>query len=427
MPDRPVFLIDRSTVHNMFNTRAMELAGLSHETRDPRHGHFERTGDGDLLGIVEDGAQAPFFAAMPPVPQEVYEQAYATAVKRLSAIGVVGAKFSQMNVPMIEAVHYLDESGQLTLRVETHLSWKDDYGYVEGRWDHIAGKRLQYRSELVNPNGVKFHFDGVTPSRSARMLEPYRGEESWRGKTNLTQAELNDVLVYLDGLGIRVDAHCNGDGSARQFLDAVEVARKKNGPNGPRHQMTHTVYVHPDDRPRFKALNVIPEFSPIFWYNSKAIEGAKELLTDEQVTGVFPIAEILAAGGRGVIGTDWPVTPLEGLWVGFEALITRENPWGEIEGKFGTPISLEQAIEMMTINGAWAMELEDITGSIKVGKSADFIILDQNLFEIPPKQIHETKVLTTVFRGEPVQIEESVRAQIEAQMDKPFPTRLSFP
>lgn len=427
MPDRPVYLVDGSTVHNMFNTKAMELAGLSRDTRDPRHGHFLRTEDGDLLGIVEDGAQAPFFAAMPPVPQSVYEEAYKEAVERLSALGVVGAKFSQMNVPMIEAVHYLDESGQLTLRVETHLSWKDDYGYVEGRWDHIAGKRLMYRSELVNPNGVKFHFDGVTPARSARMLEPYRGEESWRGSTNLTQPELNDVVAYLDMLGIRVDAHCNGDGSARQFLDAVEHARNKNGPDGPRHQMTHTTFVHPDDRPRFAELNVIPEFSPVFWYKSEFSVGVRQLLNDEQAESVWPIAEILAAGGRGVIGTDWPVTPLEGIWIGFEAMVTRENPWGEVEGRWGTPISLEEAIRVMTINGAWAMELEDVTGSIKTGKSADFIILDQNLFEIPPKRIHETRVLTTIFRGEPVQIEESVRAEIEAQLDQPFPPQLSFP
>lgn len=427
MPDRPVYLIDNSTVHNMFNTKAMELAGLSRETRDPRHGHFLRTEDGDLLGIVEDGAQAPFFAAMPPVPQQAYEEAYKEAVDRLSAVGVVGAKFSQMNVPMIEAVHYLDESKQLTLRVETHLSWKDDYGYVDGRWDHIAGKRLMYRSELVNPNGVKFHFDGVTPSRSSLMLDPYRGEESWRGgDANLTQPEINDVVAYLDQLGIRVDAHCNGDGSAQQFLDAVEFARKKNGPNGPRHQMTHTVFVHPDDRPRFAELNVIPEFSPIYWYNSEFAEGAKTLLTDGQVEGAFPIAEILAAGGRGVVGTDWPVTPLEGIWIGFETLVTRENPWGEMEGAWGTPISLDQAIRMMTINGAWAMELEDLTGSIKAGKSADFIILDQNLFEIDASDIAKTRVLTTIFRGEPVSISDAVSAQVQAQPDRPLAAQISF-
>ncbi len=427
MPDRPVYLIDNSTVHNMFNTKAMELAGLSRESRDPRHGHFLRTEDGDLLGIVEDGAQAPFLAAMPPVPQDVYEEAYRRAVERLSAVGVVGAKFSQMSVPMIEAVHYLDESNQLTLRLETHLSWKDDYGHVSGRWDHIAGKRLMYRSELVNANGVKFHFDGVTPARSARMLEPYRGEESWRGSTNLTQPELDDVLVYLDKLGIRVDAHCNGDGSARQFLDAVEVARKKNGPGGPRHQMTHTVFVHPDDRSRFAELNVVPEFSPIYWYMSEFSVGATELLTESQAAGAWPVAEILAAGGRGTVGTDWPVTPLEGIWVGFEALVTRENPWGEMEGRWGTPITLEQAIRVMTLNGAWSMEIEDLTGSIKTGKSADFIILDRNLFEIDPGEIGGTRVLTTVFRGEPVSVSDEVRAYLDEHQDAPFPTRLSFP
>ena len=428
MPDRPVFLVDNSRVYNMFNARAAELAGISAASRDPRHGYLARDPEtGELTGIVIDGAQAPFWKAMPPVPQSVYEEAYAEAVQRLSAVGVVGAKFSHMNIPMIEAVHHLDESGRLTLRVETHLSWKDDLGEVEGRWDYIAGQRLMYRSDLVNPNGVKFHFDGVVPARTGRMLEPYRGEEEWRGKTNLEQVELIDVLLYMDKLGIRVDAHCMGDGAARQFLDAVEITRDVNGPGGPRHQMTHTTFVHPDDHARFAALDVIPEFSPIYWYNSRAVAGMKTLLSDKQVQGAFPIAEILAAGGRGVVGTDWPVTPVEGIWVGLEAMVTRENPWGEVEGRFGTPIPLEQAMRVMTINGAWAMELEDVTGSIKTGKSADFIILDRNLLEIPPNEIHETRVLTTVFRGEPVQIEESIRAEIDAQLDQPFPVRLSFP
>ena len=173
-----------------------------------------------------------------------------------------------------------------------------------------------------------------------------------------------------------MDAHCIGDAAVRLFLDAVEHARQVNGPNGPRHQSTHTTWVQPEDRARFKELNVIPEFSPIFWFPSPASVGLKTLLNDDQVASVFPIAEVLAAGGRGVIGTDWPVTPLEGIWVGFEARVTRENPWGEIEGRFGTPVTLEQAIQMMTINGAWSIEIEDIAGSIKVGKSADFIVLD---------------------------------------------------
>lgn len=415
IPDRPVFLVDRSRVYNMFNSRAAELVGISKETRDPRHGYFKRDPiTGDLAGLVIDGAQAPFWTALPPVSQAVYEEAYERAVKMLAANGVVGVKFSHMNVSMIEAVHQLDEDGKLTLRCETHLSWKDDIGPVTGRWDYIAGQRLMYRSEYVNPNGVKFHFDGVTPARSGYMLQPYRDSDE-RGTINLRPAEIKDVVAYLDKIGIRVDAHCIGDAAVRLFLDAVEHARQVNGPNGPRHQSTHTTWVHPEDRARFKELNVIPEFSPIFWFPSPASVGLKTLLNDDQVASVFPIAEVLAAGGRGVIGTDWPVTPLNFTWVGLEALVTRANPWGDLPGTWGTPIPLEQAIQMLTLNGAWAMELENETGSIETGKSADFIVLDRNLFEIPANDIHNSKVLGTVFMGKPVYIEDEVRQELEAR------------
>ena len=426
LPDRPVFLVDRSRVNNMFNAEAAARAGVSEDTRDPRHGYFARDPiTGDLTGMVIDGAQAPFWAALPPVPQAVYEDAYEHAVKMLAANGVVGVKFSHMSVAMIEAVHQLDEDGKLSLRCETHLSWKDDIAPVEGRWDYIAGQRLMYRSEYVNPNGVKFHFDGVTTGKSAYMLKPYRDGDG-RGSLNLRPAEIKDVVAYLDRLGVRVDAHCNGDGAVRLFLDAVEHARNVNGPGGPRHQSTHSVWVHPEDRPRFEQLDVIPEFSPVFWFPSASSNGLKAFLQDDVVGSAFPVADVLAAGGRGVIGTDWPVTPLNFTWVGLEALVTRSNPWGEEPGAWGTPIPLEQAVEMLTINGAWSMELEHETGSIEVGKSADFIVLDRNLFEIPPNQIHDTRVLGTVFMGEPVHVAEEIRDELR-RAGHSLPAGLAFP
>jgi len=409
MADRPVFIVDRTTVYNIFNRKAAEIAGVDENTPNPRHGYFERDPvTGDLTGLVIDGAQAIFWDAMPPVPQEVYLQAYERAVKMLAANGVMGAKFSQMSVEMIEAVHRLDEDDKLPLRCETHLSWKDDYIFVKGRWDHIAGKRFHYRSERVNANCIKFHFDGVVQGRTSYYLTPYR--DGTTGHINSTPIEIKDLLVYMDKIGIRVDAHCVGDAAARIFLDGIEEARKKNGPNGPRHQVTHTCWIHFDDRGRFKELNVIPEFSPIYWFPSMQLNGLfTSLLTEEHERTLYPIAEILEQGGKGVIGTDWPVTPLRYLWLGLECLITRRDPFGETPGITGTPITLEQALEMLTINGAWSMEIEDKAGNIMVGKSADFIVLDRNLFEIPANEIHKVEVKGSVFMGKPVFVDEKDR------------------
>lgn len=400
MPDRPVAILDRTWGTMMVNSKALELAGITAQTPDPANGYLERDGiTGEPVGLLIDGAYALIHGAMPPTPVDVLKRAYGDGARYQTARGVVGTKYLHVCENRLDALKALDDAGELTLRVEAAISWQNDIFPVRRRWELLAGERHFYRSARLNANAVKFHFDGTVEPRSSYLLTPWPGEESWRGKLNLTPEHITDMVVDLDRRGIRVVAHCNGDAASDLFLDAIAEARRRNGKNGVRHQCAHSAILHESNLKRFRELGVVAEFSPATWYPSSFVLGARSGYGPERLAHSYNLKGVLAAGGVAVFGTDWPVASID-PWLAFETLVTRENPWGEAEGRFGDPITLEQAIRVATINGAWAMNLEDSAGSIEVGKSADLIVLDRNLFEVEPKgNIHNTAVELTLLEG----------------------------
>ncbi|MBN8413372.1 amidohydrolase [Halomonas denitrificans] len=399
--DRPVAILDRSWGCMLVNSMALELAAIDVNTPDPRHGYIERDGiTGEPTGILVDGAYAMIHAAMPPTPAHALQRAYREGVQFQSGRGVVGTKFVHVCEHRLDALRTIDQQGQLTVRVEAAISWQDDIFPVKRRWELIAGERHFYRSARLNANAVKFHFDGTHESRSSYLSTPWAEGSAWRGHLNLTPEHINDMVADMDRKGIRVIAHCTGDGASDLFLDAVAEARRRNGGQGMRHQCAHSTTLLDANLQRFSELDVIAEFSPVGWFPS-SFAYARAVFGEERMQRAYNFKGVLDAGGVAVMGTDWPVSSLD-PWIGFEAMVTRENPWEETDASFyGEPISLEQAIRVMTINGAWAMGIEHQAGSISVGKSADLIVLDRNLFEVAPRgNIHATQVDLTMLEGE---------------------------
>lgn len=403
MPDRPVALLDRMWGTMMVNSRALELAGIDANTPDPRNGYLERDElTGEPNGLLIDGGYALIHAAMPPTPAKVLRQSYRDGVHFQSSRGVTAAKYLHVCENRLDALKYLDDAGQLTLRVEAAISWQDDIFPVRRRWELLSGERHYYRSARLSANAVKFHFDGTVEPRSSFLITPWPGEDAWRGKLNLTPEHITDMVVDMDRRGIRVIAHCTGDAASDVFLDAVAEARRRNGFSGVRHQCAHSTILHPGNLKRFRELEVIAEFSPAAWYPTPFASGARSGYGPDRLKRIYDFKGVLAAGGVAVFGTDWPVASID-PWLALETLVTRQNPWNDDPACFGDPISLEQAIRVATLNGAYAMGLEHLTGSLEAGKSADFIVLDRNLFEQPARNyIHRTEVQLTFVEGRPV-------------------------
>ena len=180
---------------------------------------------------------------MPPFAQHVLQSAYRDGQHFQSARGIVGTKYVHVCEHRLDALKALDNAGQLTTRVEAAISWQDDIFPVRRRWQLLAGERHYYRSNRLNANSVKFHFDGTHEARSSYLASPWPGEASWRGHLNLTREHITDMVVDMDRRGIRVIAHCTGDGASDIFLDAVAIARYKNGKSGVRHQCAHSTLI----------------------------------------------------------------------------------------------------------------------------------------------------------------------------------------
>jgi len=278
------------------------------------------------------------------------------------------------------------------------ISWKNDlHVTVPDRAALISGELHRYNSQHVDANQVKWHFDGTPLAKSAFFLEPYRGSTDYYGRLNATPEEMNTLMVQLDRQNIKANIHVLGDGATRLALDAIEHAREVNGPNGPRHMLAHTTWLHNDDVDRIAELNVAAEFTHYLMDPEKAefiAYNEDELVPEEARPRMLNIKRVLDSGGIAVFGSDLVATPTPNIFPNLVKILDRGDP--------ERTITVEQALTMLTINGAWAMDRENEAGSITEGKYADFIVLDRNWFEIPTSDVADTKVLTTVFEGDVV-------------------------
>jgi predicted amidohydrolase YtcJ len=275
--------------------------------------------------------------------------------------------------------------------------------------EELFALRDQYRSAHVKPDYAKMFLDGVPGAKTAAFHEPYVADPvrgcCFRGTTMLTVPELIRWLGKCENLGLAAKIHCAGDAAVTQALDAVEVVRAFNGPTALIHHIAHASYITPDDIPRFADLGVAADLSPIIWFPTVFLEAHKAAMGAERAQRFWPNRDLKIVGALMAGGSDWPVIPNPDPWHGIEGMVTRRNPAGDFPGASLWPeqaLDLETVIEIYTINAARAAGLGKITGSIEVGKSADLIVLDQALFDIPADQIAETNVEMTFFEGRKV-------------------------
>ena len=406
-PDNPVFLID-STFHNAWvNSRALEALGIDAHTPDPKGGVIVRdAGTHDATGILFDNAAYYAMKRLPVRSEAQYEAAVQWAVAKLNSVGVVAMKDALADGYSVRAYAALDRAGKLNLRVATSRPWRATW--TESDADE-ARNRVHWRDDEtphVRTGFAKIFVDGIPPTRTAVMLEPYLADAAhganFKGELQHTPADLDAALVELDKLGLTVKMHATGDGSARAALDAIAAARKANGASGLRHEIAHAELISPVDIPRFRELDAVAELSPILWYPGPLVEMMATVMGRARAEQFWPIKSMLDAKVTMVYGSDWPsVVPTPNPWPGIEAMVTRKDPYSSSSATLGADqaISLADALRIFTRNGADAMRLGDSSGSLEVGKFADFVVLERNLFDIAPEDIGDTEVLQTVFEG----------------------------
>ncbi|MCP5381506.1 MAG: amidohydrolase [Kordiimonadaceae bacterium] len=405
VPDRPVYLTSRDGHSGWANSLALEIAGITKDTPDPVDGIIDRDPEtGELVGSLQEGAMSLLQKFVPPPSLEKRIAGLEYTINMLHSYGITSIQDASVDRPDFETYAALEKENKLTLHVVAAQWWERDKGteQIEG----FKSLRDEFTSDLVDASSIKIMQDGVLENYTAAMLEPYLEANGTKGIPMVDPEMLKKAVAKLDADGFQVHFHAIGDAAIRQSLDAIEYARNLNGPLGHRHHIAHLQVIHPDDIPRFAALDVVANFQP-YW--AAADEYIMDLnlpaIGEERTSWMYPIRSIEKTGATIAFGSDWSVSTAN-PFLEIETAVTRLGALGEPYPEF-TPnerISLQSAIDAFTINAAFVNKQDDKTGSIEVGKLADLVVLNQNMFEINPDQISDTKVLITLFGGKSVYV-----------------------
>jgi hypothetical protein len=403
VPDRPVFLSSADGHSAWVNSKTLEVAGITAETPDPVDGIIDREpGSREPMGSLQEGAISLVRGHAPPVDLETRMSGLQYSIKMLNDYGITSIQDASVEEDDLKAYRALDNRGELSLRV-VGSQWWDRARGVE-QIEQFKTLREQYTEGRVRATTVKIMQDGVMENYTAAMLEPYVGKGDTRGIPMVEPEALKTAVTALDAEGFQVHFHAIGDGAIRQSLDAVEAALTQNGNLGHRHHISHLQLIDPADVPRFADLGVVANFQPLWAFADSYITDLTiPFIGPERTRSLYPIASVHRNGGMIAFGSDWSVSTANPFHE-IETAVTRMGSGGETNEPFlpEQRIDLPLALAAFTINGAYVNTSEHETGSIEVGKYADLIVLDRNLFDIPPQEISETNVLMTMIEGQVV-------------------------
>jgi hypothetical protein len=397
VPDKPAFIVDESGHNAWVNSRALEVAGVTAETPDPPAGYFERDESGAFTGRVFESAMNVFTERLPVQDLATQKLGNLKFLRQASEKGVTTIGNAYNFERHLAAWQAMNVEGELELHVA--LFQNGNFGTAE--LTPVAELLARYEAfDLPGHPGVKIGLDGAVESGTSPMVDGYV-DPSIDALLVIEPEVLSAYVAELDKDGVQVKIHAIGDLAVRAAIDALEPVIRAAGGNVNRHHIDHNSHVKPEDMVRMAELDIPATIwgvlnAPVA-YNMEIV---RPMLSDAQWARAYPNREMLDAGVHLANHTDAPQANMW-PWFGMEASVTRGYPGKPEVPPMGLDqaLTLEETIRIHTINGAWTLRLDDITGSIEAGKSADLIVLNHDLFEIPPTDIHETQVQKTLHKG----------------------------
>jgi len=400
-PNHPVW-INRLDGHmNLANSAALKAAGVTRATSDVAGGEIVRRADGEPTGLLKDNALALVDKVAPPPSPEMRRRAVTAAMRYVAERGVTTVHDMSTSAAWDDMALYADmrKANALQTRIYSVVplaQWerlrdvvaRGEYGGADGRGD-----------EWLRVGGLKGFVDGSLGSHTAAFNEPFTDMPNDRGLLVNTPADLYRWISGADKAGLHVMVHAIGDRANRLLLDTFERVATENGARDRRFRIEHAQHLAPSDIPRFVALNVIASMQPYH-----AIDDGRwaEKYIGDRIKTTYAFRSLLDARATIAFGSDWfvaPPTPLEGIY----AAVTRRT----LDGKNTTgwvpqqKITVEEAVRAYTANAAYASFDESRKGILSKGWLADFVMLDRNIFEIPPEEIGAVRVRMTVVGGRP--------------------------
>jgi predicted amidohydrolase YtcJ len=397
--NNPVW-INRLDGHmSLANSAALAAAGVTRATADIQGGEIVRDANREPTGVLKDNAMGLVDKVVPPPSSEMRDRALAAAMKYVNEQGVtsvhnMGTWDDLATFARARKAHALSTRiyGVVPLsdwaRLEA-LVRRREHGGADGRGD-----------EWLRVGGLKGFVDGSLGSHTAAFHQPFDDSPKDKGLLVNTPEDLYRWISGADKAGLHVMVHAIGDRANGLLLDIYDRVQRENGPRDRRFRIEHAQHLASADIQRFAPLGVIASMQPYH-----AIDDGRwaEQFIGDRIRTTYAFRSLLDAGTRLAFGSDWfvaPPTPLEGIY----GAVTRRtlddrNPGGWVPEQ---KISVEEALRAYTATAAYASFDEQRKGTLAAGRAADLVMLDRNIFEIPPEEIRNVKVLLTLVGGRAV-------------------------
>ena len=406
VPDRPAFFVNRDGHGAWVNSRALELAGIGHDTPDPADGRIERDAAGEPSGTLHEGAMELVRALLPETTTQELADGIELAQAYLHRFGISGWQDAWVAPADMLAYRMVAERGRLTGRVVACQWWERERGAEQ--IDEMIERRRTSSVGRLNAGTVKIMQDGVAENYTAAMLVPYLDADGRstgnRGISFVEPEALKSHVTRLDAEGFQVHFHALGDRAVREALDAIEAARAANGPSDNRHHLAHLQVVDPADIPRFRTLGAAANMQP-YWacHDAQMDDLTLPYLAPERAALQYPFRTIHRSGAVLVGGSDWSVsTP--NVMAELEVAVSRVSPEQRDRAPFlpDEALDLPEALAAFTIGTAYINHLDEATGTIEVGKLADLVVLDRDIFAPDAGPLGDVRVLLTLIEGQSV-------------------------
>jgi len=400
---RPALMLANDYHNGWANSAAFEVAGVRAGSPEPQNGSYVRNADGTPKGWLLEDAIWAMNRIAPGYTDEEYLEAMQHFSKAFNRRGITGVLDAMVNRNYMKNYQTSYERGDLTLRVRA-TSKVFAHKPLDEQLRELQDLRNTYQGDRVSMHSAKFFLDGVLESGTAVFLEP-RNDTGGNAELMFTQAQINEYFAAFDRERFQLHVHTIGDGAVRAAVDGIDHARQQNGQWDSRHQLAHLQVVAPVDIPRFTTLGILANFQPLWAQPQPEADAiAHAMLGEQRSQWIFPIGEFVRKGVTCMMSSDWGVSTYDPFQI-LQSAVTRQALDAGPDDPVHNPhhrISIEDALRGYTLNAAHAAWRDDSTGSLSVGKYADLIVLDRNLFEIAPGEIAQTQVLLTLLEGQEV-------------------------
>lgn len=391
-PGRPVRVSHRGGHISWYNSAAFELAGVDEDVEDPEGGRFFRDEDGRFTGQVAAAANSAFdgIAETRSYTREERREAMAYITRQMAAAGLTTVHDAGAGSDKLVTFQDVREAGELHVRI---------YHNVRGPFELLreAGLRTGYGDEWLRLGAIKYTADGSASGRTMKMSRPYPDRPGDHGILYMSQEELDDAVEVAHRAGWQVAIHANGDVAIEMVLNAYERAQRNWPRDDARHQIEHCTLVNPELLERIRALGVLPApfWTYVYFHGDKWEEYPEEFIPWMFAHRSFLDHDIPVLGA-----SDYRPGPFEPM-MALQSMVTRTDFRGRTWGG-NQRVTVEEALRIGTIHGAYASFEEDLKGSITAGKLADFVLLARDPHEVDPHELVDIEVVRTVVGGRTV-------------------------